>query len=241
MADLMKKILLTLALALSTSFGLMAKETQTSKYAADIHGGTLGFGLQVHRHLNDNLNLRLGFNTYETDEDVDDGDLTYNGELKLFTIGALVDWHPFDSGFRVSGGLYISQNEIEVTAKTNAVGTYTIGNEEWRIGTAEVLGEAEFANVAPYVGLGWGRGVGKGRWSFLIDAGVLSQGSPDTNLDVKGNNTVDRLVNGVVVETVAINSAVFQNSIDDQRDELESDLESLEIYPVLSIGVAYRF
>lgn len=152
---------------------------------------TLGVGGEVTAQLVPNLNIRLGGNGAEYDYDGTESGIEYDFDLKLLSGTALVDWHPWSGGFRVSGGAMVNGNEVDFQAKS--VATYTIGDTTYT--TAEVgtlSGEIDFNALAPYVGIGWGNAVDKNkRWGFTLDLGVVYQGTPDVELRTNGSLASD--------------------------------------------------
>ena len=137
-----------------------------------------------------------------------------------------MDWFPFDNAFHMTGGLLVNQNELELTAKTTA--NYEIGNTTYTAAEVGTLtGELDFNDVAPYIGIGWGNPFGKeGNWSFAIDLGVMFQGSADVDLSANG--------------TLAGNAA-FAANLAREEDNLEDEIDDYQYYPVIALGVSYRF
>lgn len=85
-------------------------------------------------------------------------------------------------------------------------------------------GDLEFDGFAPYVGLGWDSTfTSRSNWSFTFQAGVLFQGNPEVTL---------RQTSG---------PAVSQSDLNAEARNIEDELDSLELYPVLSMGLSFRF
>ncbi|MEL6962325.1 MAG: hypothetical protein AAFO01_06185 [Pseudomonadota bacterium] len=78
---------------------------------------TLGLGLEAGARLNDNFGLRFGGNWLGFEYDGVEGDLDYDADVTLASLGALVDYHPFSGGFRVSGGLRFNFNQADLMAR----------------------------------------------------------------------------------------------------------------------------
>ena len=60
--------------------------------SADV--GTLGAGVHLIIPIQDNLNVRLGFNGYNTTYAESTTDVNYDLKVKLQTIDTLLDWYP---------------------------------------------------------------------------------------------------------------------------------------------------
>jgi hypothetical protein len=226
----MKKWIIAALLTLGAS----QLQAENSSYGLGLKASTLGLGLELHRELNDSFNIRLGLNTYDHDEDYDDGGISYNGELELMSVGSYIDWHPFQGGFRLTGGLLYNGNEVTLKGKPTTLGTVNVGGTNYNFTNAQLNGKVEFNSIAPYLGMGWGNSFKGSRWSFLFDLGAMFQGSPDADLSTSGTVTV-------AGTNIAVNTATFQSDLAKETQELENDIEDLKIYPVVSLGLSYRF
>ncbi|MFM7372109.1 MAG: hypothetical protein ACKO2Z_30855, partial [Sphaerospermopsis kisseleviana] len=77
-------------------------------------------------------------------------------------------------------------------------------------------------SVAPYLGIGWGNAVKSGnRWGFSANLGVMFAGSPKVELTAP--------------------AYILAADVEAERKQLEDDLDWLNIYPVLSLGLSYQF
>ena len=188
--------------------------------------GTLGLGAEVGANLLPGINARVGLNGLTVDYEGTEGDIDYDFSFKLFSASALVDWHAFGGGFRLSGGLLFNGNEIEADAEPST--SYTIGDQVYtgdQVGNLK--GTLDFNAIAPYLGVGWGNIVGDNRnLGIVLDLGLALQGTP----------TVDMRVSGLVAS-----DPDFQADLAREESELEDDLEDFGVYPVLAVGLRYRF
>ena len=100
------------------------------------------------------------------------------------------------------------------------------------VGTLD--GRIDFDPVVPYVGLGWGNAVGPGRSvRFAADVGVVFQG--------KGNVTLTpRIPAGSPLNSPVARQAL-QLLLDREERDIEDDVADYTAYPVVSVGVSYRF
>lgn len=214
----MKNILLS-AMAIFTI--IFSTTGRAEGIGVGLHAGTLGYGLDVTYGISESLNIRGQYNTIGLDGDDTDGGITYDYELDWNTYGILVDWHPFSGGFRLSAGYFINNNELTGRAsETNP----TVGNTAYN-GVVSLKSAVTFDSSAPYVGMGWGNAAEKNdRLSFMFEIGALLQGSPKVSL----------------VET-SPGSLVSQADLDAEAAELESDISEFDVYPVVTLGLAYQF
>ncbi|MBC6477254.1 MAG: hypothetical protein GDA56_05150 [Hormoscilla sp. GM7CHS1pb] len=79
--------------------------------------GTLGLGADVVKRIVPNVNGRVGLSGLGIGVEISDDNTDYDGDVNLGGIPLLVDFHPFFSSFRVTGGLVINNNKIDVDAK----------------------------------------------------------------------------------------------------------------------------
>ena len=187
---------------------------------------TLGLGLEAEKSFSDSIGGRLGVNYFTYDYSGTEDDIEYDFELNLKSLSALLDWHPFQGSFRISGGAVLNGNTIDANAKSAE--TFDIGNSTYtgaQVGT--LTGKIDFENIAPYLGLGCDTSFGKDKsFGFLFELGVIYQGSPKVDLSADG--------------PIASN-ATFQNELATEEKDLQSDLDVFKIYPVVAIGLSYRF
>jgi hypothetical protein len=189
--------------------------------------GTLGVGVDVIGRINDSLNLRLGLQGFTYDISDTYNDIDYEADLDLFSGMLLADLFPFGNNFRISAGVMLNQNEVTMTGKpTNR--TYNIGGINYpAVLVGSLTGTVDFNTVAPYAGIGYGGAFSdNSNWSFFCDLGVLFQGSPNLTY------TADGALSG---------NPIFEANLEKERQELEDDMSKYEYYPVLSLGVTYKF
>ena len=176
----MKIALLTTVFAIASN---NASATDSPKVGAGVNIGSLGAGATIAFGINRSLEARIGFNQFSIDFDIDAQDLNYVGDVSLSTTTAILDYYPWQrSGFRVSLGAFLNNNEINGTASPSV--PVTLGSQVFQpedIGSASA--SITFPNSAPYLGLGWGRRTSeKNGLRFSVDAGVFMQGQSTTCL-----------------------------------------------------------
>lgn len=148
---------------------LLAAPGAHADWGIGARAGTLGLGVDISRSFTPLFNARIGVNRFTYGFDVDTNDVNYDADLELDSVHALVDFHPWAGGFRLTGGVLANDNRVEGS------GTHPSG------GRVDAL--VDFKSSAPYAGIGWGnatRGFLPVSWS--IDLGLLGQGSPQVDL-----------------------------------------------------------
>jgi hypothetical protein len=219
----MKKIVLTTALLGAT---LLANDISNNSIGVKI--GTLGIGAEYTHKINDSFNARIGINGYSYSVDGTESDIDYKIDLDLQTFEAIADYHPFENGFRISLGAMFNNNEINFKGKPKGT-SYTINDVTYtatEVGSLD--GKVYFDDIAPYAALGYAGQ--SGSWTFTSELGAMYQGTPKSSLTVTCGsavpvNTCNQLKADVAAEKV----------------KFDEEIKDFEWYPVLSIGVAYRF
>ena len=238
------RLILTLVLCLALT-GMSAAQPPGSAIGAAIRLGSLGAGLEAATPLLPRLNLRVGYNKADLSYDTDYAGNDYEFDLGLQTVAALGDFHVFGGGFRITGGVMLNGNGLDVTGSPGGqMGalTFEIGDQVYDA-TSDVTafnGEIEFNSLAPYAGIGFGNMVGEDkRLGFLLDIGAVLQGSPTITM-----STVDTLDDTTPVPGDAQNRTPRQILLDNvakEEAELEDDISTFNLYPVISLGISYRF
>jgi opacity protein-like surface antigen len=219
--------------ALAMAAALLASPVQADVgVSADI--GTTGFGLHLSAPLQENLNARIGVNYLHYSYNGNTSDVDYDFKLKLTSLEALLDWFPTQSQFRISTGLVYNGNKIDATGKSNSTGSYTLNGNTYNASNAGRLdGKVDFRKVAPYLGIGWGNALAKDKgWGFTSDLGVLFQGSPNTSLVNSGCNLPD---------LPGVSCADLRNDVAAENVKLRDKADSFKFYPVVRVGVSYKF
>jgi hypothetical protein len=221
-----KGLLLSAAAAMSiatflTVPGALADE---GAFALGVKGGTLGTGVEatIGTPLQ-NFNLRGQINGFTYGDDIAQDGINYTGDLELFTIGGLVDYHVAGTGLRFSGGAFSNGNKFSLTGEPVGA-TIQIGDTVYSTTDAgTVTADVEFSSLAPYFGIGYGNALkGGSPLKIGLDLGVLYQGDPDANVSATGP-----LVAAADLAVAA--------------EKLDTETEDMKWYPVVSIGVSYRF
>ena len=217
----MPKKFVLLCVAFLLAGALSSAVAAEREYGLGLRLGTQGLGAEFGVGISERFAVRAGYYTLEYSDDYEETDIVYDGDLHVGGLGAIVDFHPFKNGFRLSAGLFSNDNEVDLTA--TPTGPQEIGGTIYQpaeIGTLN--GHIGFDSTAPYFGLGYGRIHRGKRVGFLFDLGMLKQGSGEASLASSTG-----LINLVDLEA--------------EIDEIEQDIEDYDFWPVLSFGLAIRF
>lgn len=180
--------------------------------------GTTGVGLEAWVPLISNtLNLSAGPTGMAFNFNMNVGDYAgssnYHLNVRLLGVPVVLDYYPFHNWFNLQGGVFINGNKI--TLNSNNIN----GNTQ-----DQVTGTSHFNVIAPFVGIGFGQPFAGSRVTFTGNLGVEYAGGPDINL-VPGA--------GMTPSEVA--------QVQQDQSEIDSRTHWAEVFPVFSLGLAYRF
>ena len=230
---MIKRMVVMVALfLLAISTAAYAQDTSMTDFSQNTSAGvrvsTLGIGIEGEKTLTESIGVRAGVNYFPYTYSGTESDVDYDIDLDLLSVPILVDWHPFKNFFRVSGGVMYNANELKMTAKLSDTATQEIGDGNYtadELGT--LTGKVDFNAIAPYVGLGVDTSFGKeGGFGFVFEVGALFSGSPKVDFSATGPIAGD---------------PTFQSELAAEEAELEDELDNFNIYPVLALGISYRF
>lgn len=186
--------------------------------------GTLGAGAEFGVKFTDHVTVRAIANGFNYNYDTTTDDIHYDGKLKLGSVGAQIDYRFSANGpLYATAGLYANANKIRAHARPTQdtqVGGVTFTPDQ--IGT--LTSDAKFKGAAPYLGIGarWPVGV----FEINLEAGAYFQGKPRVTLTSDG--------------TYADN-ATYKDALERERLSLQQDVDDFSTYPVVSLGLRYKF
>ena len=218
MKKCMSAVLLGSILALSVAVA-------SADVGVNLKAGTLGAGVELSKSLSDKFSLGLGFNSYNFNHSATASDVDYDFKFKLQSVALLGNYHPFRGVFRLTAGLLDDNNKLSLTGKPNGSGQYNINGVSYSASqVGSLTGDLTFRKAAPYIGLGWGNRPNS-RFGLTADIGALYQGSPKLSLSATG----------------ALSNPALAANLDQERAKAESDLGKYKWWPVLSLGLYFRF
>lgn len=219
---------ITILLPRSASAEASAEPDPGLKVAVGLKVTTVGVGVEAALKINDYFSVRGGPNWigFGLSKKSIDG-IEYDLDLDFLNGSVFADVHPFQNGFRVTTGLFFGGNSVDLSSTPTEpvkVGDITFTPQE--LGTLD--GDVSLNTVAPYVGFGWITGQDKEEgFQFFVDAGVKFGGHPDVNLTATGGT-----LSGLPILT---------NELAKEQGNIANDLKILGFYPLIQIGVNYRF
>lgn len=203
----------------------------------------MGLGVSAGYDFSKSLSIRGQFNQFDYGFDATESGNKYDGDLELQSLGITLDWHPFDSGFRVTGGAFLNNNALAVSTvdadNLDIDGVTYAGNLEL---------DVDFERIAPYLGIGWSGGRDRSGFSFVFDAGLLFQRTPHLMASGRIGFTGSACSFEVSEDGAAMLSgggcALFdtlESDLENEHEDLTDELDDYKLYPVVLLGISYRF
>lgn len=214
--------------ALAALAGTLAALATPLAHAREIYGqiGTEGVGLGYSEPLGTRDNVRAEFNGFRFSHDFNAGGLHYDGTASIYHGGFYFDFFPAPDtvGFRITAGALVGGDNVDATA-TSMNGTYTINGVQYSTLGQSIHAKARFPTVRPYLGIGFGHTpVAQKGFSAFFDAGV-AYGRPHIDFDVPAD---------IVAEA-------GQANVDAEKQDLQNKADKLRFFPIVKVGVTYRF
>jgi len=186
---------------------------------------TLGLGGDVGVRFNDFIGVRVAGNAWMADFDASYGDIDYNVDFTLASVGPMVDVYPFGSILRLTAGFRYNMNNVGLTGIPTT--NITVGGNTYTPAqVGKMTGDIDFNTIAPYVGLGLEGTFINGMLALGLEGGVLFQGAPSVSL--KGSGTL-------------ASDPTFRSDLKNEENQIEDDLAFLAYYPVIRAYLTFRF
>lgn len=189
-------------------------------------GGLLGPGPEIGYRATEQLGVRAGANFLSFAKNIKVDDIRYEEQPVLRSGGAMIDFYPFEGGFRVSAGARVNGNKVR--AKATPLTSVGVGNQIFTPAQISVLsGVARVRDFAPAVTFGYG-GMLQSGFVVAVEAGALFQGAPRLRDFRSEGGTLS-------------GDPAFQAQLERERVELENDIDDYRLYPVVQLSLGYRF
>ena len=193
-------------------------------FGLGLKAGTLGLGLEASWQPLPYLDIRLGANAYDFEDDGTQAGIPYEATLALDNVYATGNFHFPVSPMRVTAGLYSNGNEFQMLNDDAA--DLDIGGINYPgAGIGTLTSITSFGSTSPYLGIGFDFSLA-GKVGLNLDFGVLWQGEPEVTLEADGLLALD---------------PGFQSALEAERLELEDEMKDFKAWPVISIGFVYKF
>ena len=209
--------------------------------AFGLTASTLGGGAELAIPIASTLNLRAGASYALLHYPFNIDGIDYAPGLKFTSARATIDWFPHHGAFHISAGALYFRNTIGGSADVVEGQTFSLGGTNYINSVDDPIhGTANIAygkQIAPMVLLGFGNILPRsGRHlSMPFEFGGAYLQPPTLNLKLSG--------------TACTNQGCFNAATDPQVQSnltkevttLQSDIRFLQVYPIVSLGLACRF
>jgi hypothetical protein len=219
-------------------------------------GGGSGVGLRVgsggivldYAHaLGTRFDLRGGFALGKVGREIEEDGIDYDADVEFASVLGMLDYRPFAGGFRISAGAYSRAPEVALLTRGEDE-QYQIGNNEYTA-SGRLDGDIDFGAVTPYLGIGWGGTTGGAGFGWSADVGVMIADAPSVELVANGRACSSTLLacdpDGPfgfdVNDPDDPRARAFRSELEREEDNVEAEIEDLRYWPVVSLGLHYRF
>lgn len=204
----------------------------------------LGAGFEGAVRLTEKTNARAGFNMIKYSRGFDKDGVSYNGELNFRTFEAHLDYFPWAKSFHLSPGVLVyAADPITATASVPPNQSFSLGGFGYYSDPTNPItgrGKVTFYRAAPMLTVGWGNLVSRKEgkhFSVPFEIGVAFQGSPKASLALDGN-VCDQP--GVNCRPAATDPIVQANVVSEQN-KINDSMTLFKAYPIISVGIGYKF
>jgi hypothetical protein len=218
-----------------------------SHVAIGVNFGTLGAGIEAVTPLSRKTNLRVDSSFFDYSLGLAQSGIQYNGSLNLRDTRASYDFFPWGKGFRISGGVaFYNKFNVGANATVPAGNKVTLNDVDYYSSPSDPLhGNASIAygrKVAPTLTMGWGNAIPRsGRHlAFPFEIGAAFTGTPAFNLNFAGTGCTTSTPTPATCGDVKTFDG-FQSNLAAQRRKIVNDIAPLRVYPIINMGVTYRF
>lgn len=214
------------AAALACASGAAAQD----RLALGAQVGTTGVGLEAKFKLNDRFAVRGTLDTLQWEHEVETDDVNYDGDLDFNTGGVFLDFHPTGGPFFISAGSYFGERKVTVDGRPRG-GAVEIGGQTFTAEqTGTLTGDVDFGDTAPFVGIGWDATFNSdNRFGIKALLGAAFGDDPQATLRRSGG----------IALTPAL-QAQLDTALAQEEREVEDQVD-FRVYPVVQVGLSYRF
>jgi hypothetical protein len=217
-----------------------------SSFAVTVKASTTGVGLDMATALTRHFGIRTGASYFSYNTSLTDSGLNITGSLHLQGASASLDIFPFHNSFRISPGItYNNKNRMDATLLVPGGQSFSLGDggNYTSDPSNPIHGTASFVfgkSIAPRLTMGVGSILPRfGRVSFPLEMGVQYTAAPQVKLAITGNSCGSQTQSDG--STGYGCGSVDQTNVAQEQSELQNDISPLRFYPIVSLGVSFRF
>jgi len=192
--------------------------------------GTLGAGLDTSYAINNTFAIRASLNGLSGFKHITINEKEFATYGLLMNNGLLLDIHPWQNAFFFSWGAYYSKSQIKLTNKPKS-GEIVVGEHKYpamQVGNVTTLINLKH-NINPYFGIGFNSRDFSNKWHFTLDVGAVYVGTPNGNIQATASDGFKAL------------QPVLDKESDIENKKLNTSLKKIKFYPVVSVGIAFKY
>jgi hypothetical protein len=212
-----------------------------SKIALGFKVDTLGAGVEVATPLSRRFNLRSTANLFNFRYLFNIDGIDYDTELHFHSGQLNVDWFPFHGEFHVSPGVLYFNNNLYGKASVPPGQPFQLSNTSYINSVDDpVYGTTKITyarKIAPALTVGFGNILSRTGRHFTVpfEVGVAYLGSAKMDVQLAGTTCTNA---GCFNAATDLDT---QASLHDEVKSLNGELTKYKLYPIISLGFAYRF
>jgi hypothetical protein len=228
-----------------------------SRIALGADFSPLGPGAEAAVNLSRHFDARVTGNLFGYSTTFTTNGFNVDANLHLASAGAAVDWYPFHTGFRLSPGVLIyNQNHVNANAPVTPGTSFTLNDQIFYAATPNpALGVTALSGTGTLdlhsnrpaftMTTGWGSLIPRsGRhWAIPFEIGAAFTGSPTVRMNLTGWACYDQ------AQTLCTNvddpsnpiAVQIQSDLQAQVTKWKNDLDPLKFYPIVSTGIVFNF
>jgi hypothetical protein len=215
--------------------------------SAALRLGSGGITAEYAHPLGERFTLRGGYSFGTLRVGLDHNGIDYDADLRYRAALGMLDFRPYAGGFRISAGAYSRPPDIAllVSGENERI---NLGTREYTA-TGRIDGDVDLGSFAPFLGFGWGGSPAGRGFGLSFEAGVMFADAPGVGLRAQGRACESTLLacdpdglSGFDVNSPNDPRAqTFRTELENEERALERDLEDLRYFPVVNLGLHYRF
>ena len=196
--------------------------------AADLSGwsvggviSTLGAGAELGYRFNPSFGVRGDIVDWPLNIAFTAGNVRYSARVGFLAGSLLGDYYPFGGAFRLTAGARFDLNTFNLVAQSGPITISGFTFTQQQIGT--LTSKVTFNPVAPYLGIGVEQPIfADGRVVLTADLGAMYEGTPKVLVAASAGGLAARFLQA---ETTLV----------------QHYANKLSFYPIVSLGLKYRF
>jgi hypothetical protein len=208
-------------------------------WAVGFRASTLGLGVEFATPLAGRINLRSSFNLFAFNDPYSMDGLNYDARMHLQSSQTTLDW--FVGGFHISPGFLYFKNAMSAPVFVGPGQTFVLGTQTFLNSVDDPVTGSSYVifprTIAPLLLFGYGNLLPRHgeHLSLPVEVGVAYTGAAQINVDLNGTACV---TNGCVNFS---QNADAQKFLKQEVQILNEDLKHYPVFPIVSLGLAYRF